>query len=443
MKYIEQIKSLLLAFLVLLSIVFTLLIWTYKPEYETVKETQIEEVLVGKPKELQEVIKPYRMLYRQNEQFYGTVSSTPLKNLYSHLRSWQVYEMGLINSELSDSKMNEMLSMDNRITMFFNEEIPLRVFANLMSFNDNEIPDTTFTRLIVDWSNVESSNQLQLLFLNTETRLLYRAYASVPDKDYFMEKIIEPANNYSQYVEVEREPLRSLYVPKEPIQSTRLRYLAEDIEPDLFKKILFTDLKIVQRNIESPQSERFTDGTSLMTVDSQNRVINYVYPTAESAAPIPAARLFIDSFNFINDHGGFTMDYRLSSMNIERHITEYQLFIQGLPVYSDVMTRLATTWGENRIFRYRRPYYSMGTIFQRVQKELESGEQIVETLRTENNKLFREADEIAVGYELTLEDSEQDTDLVLVLEPKWFAVTNNTWKRLSPMEVGGDEVGLE
>lgn len=180
-----------------------------------------------------------------------------------------------------------------------------------------------------------------------------------------------------------------------------------------------------------------------MTVDSQNRVINYVYPTAESAAPIPAARLFIDSFNFINDHGGFTMDYRLSSMNIERHITEYQLFIQGLPVYSDVMTRLATTWGENRIFRYRRPYYSMGTIFQRVQKELESGEQIVETLRTENNKLFREADEIAVGYELTLEDSEQDTDLVLVLEPKWFAVTNNTWKRLSPMEVGGDEVGLE
>lgn len=236
MKYIEQIKSLLLAFLVLLSIVFTLLIWTYKPEYETVKETQIEEVLVGKPKELQEVIKPYRLLYRQNEQFYGTVSATPLENLYRHLRSWQVYEMGLINSELSDSKMNKMLSMDNRITMFFNEEIPLRVFSNLMSFNDNEIPDTTFTRLIVDWSNVESSNQLQLLFLNTEKRSLYRAYASVPDKDYFMEKIIEPANNYSSYVEVEREPLRSLYVPKDPIQSTRLRYLAEDIEPDLFKK---------------------------------------------------------------------------------------------------------------------------------------------------------------------------------------------------------------
>ncbi|AMO87393.1 Two-component system yycF/yycG regulatory protein yycH [Solibacillus isronensis B3W22] len=444
MKYVEQIKSLLLAFLVLLSIVFTLLIWNYKPEYETIKETQIEEVLVGKPKDLQEVIKPYRLLYRQNEQFYGTVSSTPLKELYSHLRSWQVYEMDVINSDLSDSKMNEMLRKNNRITMFFKEEIPLRVFSNILSFNDNEIPDVSFTRLIVDWSNVENSDQLQLLFLNTEKRLLYRAYASVPDKDYFMEKVIEPANDYSQYVEVERDALSSLYVAKDPIQSARYRYLTEEIKPDLFKKILFTDLKIVQRNIESSQSERFTDGTSLMTVDSQNRIINYVYPTAESIAPIPSTRLFIDSYNFINDHGGFTMDYRLSSMDIDRHITEYQLFVQGLPVYSNVTaTRLVTTWGENRIFRYRRPYYSMGTNIEKVQRDLESGEQIVELLRTNDNKLFNETEEIVVGYELTLEESEQDTDLVLVLEPKWFAVTNNVWTRLSPEEIGGDEVGLE
>lgn len=444
MKYVEQIKSLLLAFLVLLSIMFTLLIWNYKPEYETVKETQIEEVLVGKPKDLQEVIKPYRLLYRQNEQFYGTVSSTPLKGLYSHLRSWQVYEMDLINSDLSDSKMNKMLRENNRITMFFNEEIPLRVFSNLLSFSDNEIPDVSFTRLIIDWSNVENSDQLQLLFLNTEKRSLYRAYASVPDKDYFMEKVIEPANDYSQYVEVERDALRSLYVAKDPIQSARNRYLAVDIKPDLFKKILFTDLKIVQRNIESSQSERFTDGTSLMTVDSQNRSINYVYPTAESNASIPSSRLLLDSYNFINDHGGFTMDYRLSSMDIDRHIAEYQLFVQGLPVYSKVTTtRLVTTWGENRIFRYRRPYYSMGTNIERVQRDLESGEQIVELLRTKDNKLFNETEEIVVGYELTLEKSEQDTDLVLVLEPRWFAVANNVWTRLSPEEIGGDEVGLE
>src|SRR5690606_3496227 len=176
---------------------------------------------------------------------------------------------------LSDSKMNEILRKNNRITMFYSEEIPMRVFSNLLSLNDYEIPDASFTRLIIDWSNVEKSSQLQLLFLNTEKRLLYRAYAGVPDKDYFTKKIIEPANDYSQYVEVERDALRSLYVPKDPIKSARYMYLNEEIQPDLFKRILFTELNIVQRNIESSQSERFTDGTSLMTVDSQNRIINY------------------------------------------------------------------------------------------------------------------------------------------------------------------------
>lgn len=438
MKYIEQIKSFLLTFLVLLSIVLTLLIWNYKPEYETIKETQVEEVLVGQPKELQEVLKPYRLLYRQNEQFYGSVSPTVLKEFYSHLRSWEIYELDLIKSNLSDNQMNEMLRTNNRVTMFFNEEIPLRIFSNLLSSNDNEIPEASFTRLIVDWSNIEKSDQLQLLFLNTEKRLYYRAYANVANKGQFMEKIIEPSNDYSQYVEVERDDLRSLYVPKDPIQSASYTYLVDSISPDLFKKILFTDLKIVKRNIEGPQSERFTDGTSLMTVDSGNRIINYVYPPAESIAPIPSSKLLVDSFNFINDHGGFTLDFRLSSMNIDKHMTEYQLFVQGYPVYSNVtITRLVTTWGEDRIFRYRRPYYSIGSFVKSAHRELESGEQIIDSLRTNNNKLLKETDEIVIGYQLT-----QDAD-VIVLEPGWFAVSNNVGKHLSPEQLGGVEVGLE
>lgn len=442
MKYIEQIKSLLLTFLVILSIVFTLLIWSYKPEYETIKETQVEEVLVGQSKELQEVLKPYRLLYRQNEQFSGTVATTAINEFYSQLRILDIYELDLVDIDLSDNKMNEMLRTDNRVTMFFNEEIPLQVFSNLLSINDTEIPEASFTRLIVDWSKVENNNQLQMFFLNTEKRLLYSAYASLPDKEYFMKKVIEPANDYSQYIEVERDNLRSLYVAKDPIQSSTYTYLVDQMSVETsvssFKKILFTDLKIVKPNNEGPQSERFTDGTSLMTVDNQNRIINYVHPPAESIVPIPSSKLLLDSFNFVNDHGGFTQDFRLSYMNIGKHITEYQLFVEGYPVDSEVTTtRLATTWGENRIFRYRRPYYSIGSFVKSSRRELDSGEQIIETLRAENNELFRESDEIVVGYQLT-----QDAG-VIVLNPSWFAITNNDWKPLSPKEIGGVEVGLE
>lgn len=447
MKYIEQVKSILLTFLVLFSIVFTLLIWNYKPDYGLIEEeTQIEEVLVGQPKELHDVLKPYRLLYRQNDEFSGTVSPSVLNELYSYLQTWETNELDLINSKpnLSDEKMNEMIRTNNRVTMFFNEEIPLQVFSNVVSFNDKDLPEASFTRLILDWSTVETNNQLQLLFLNTEKRVLYRGYTNLRNTEKFLAEVIRPAEDYSPYVEVERDSLRSLYVSQNPIQSTRYTYLVEDINEGLFKSIVFTNPKIVKPNVESEQSVRYTDSTSFMTVDTKNRILNYVYPPAESITPIPSSKLLIDSFNYINDHGGFTEDFRFSSMNIGKHIMEYQLFLHGLPVYSNsnmtAATRIITTWGENRIFRYRRPFYSLATATEvnreREQKELVSGEQVIEYIRNTEDYSFKDIDEIVIGYYFTQNEA-------FILEPSWFAISNNEWTRISPERKGGIIDGLE
>ncbi|MEK3764098.1 MULTISPECIES: YycH family regulatory protein [unclassified Solibacillus] len=441
MKYVEQVKSILLTFLVLLSIILTLLIWNYKPDYGLIEETQIEEVMVGDSKELKDVLKPYRLLYRQNDEFFGTVSPSVLNELYSYLQSWQTNELILINSNLSDEKINEIIKTNNRITMFFNGEVPLQVFSKVVSFNDKTIPEASFTRLILDWSTVETNNQLQLLFLNTEKRILYRAYVDLVNRDKFLTEVIKPAKDYIPYVEIERDSLRSLYVSKDPIQSTRYTYLIQEIPPNLFKSIVFTQPKIVQRNTESEHSERYRDDTSLMTVDTKNRMLNYVYPPAESIAPILSSRLLIDSFDYINDHGGFTGDYRFSSMNIDKHITEYQLFLHGLPIYSNsnmtTTTRIITTWGENRIFRYRRPYYSIATEGEvyRSQKELVSGEQVIEYIRKTDNS-FKDIDEVVVGYYFAQDEA-------FILEPSWFTISNDEWTRISPEYTGGIINGLE
>lgn len=446
MKYVEQVKSILLTFLVLLSIIFTLLIWNYRPEYGLIEETQIEEVMVGEQKEFKDVLKPYRLLYRQNGQFFGTVSPSVLNEIYSYFPTWQTNELELINSndKLSDEKMNEILRKDNRITMFFNEEIPFQVFTNLLSFNnDKDLPESSFNRLILDWSTVETNNQLQLLFLNTEKRLLFSGYTNLGNTDRFLAEVIKPAEDYSPYVEVERDSLLSLYVSQNPIQSTRYTYLVDYISESLFKSIVFTDPKIVKPNKESEQSVRYTDNTSFMTVDTKNRTLNYVYPLAESIAPIKSYKLISDSFNYINDHGGFTADYRFSSMNIGKHIVDYQLFLHGLPIYSNsnmAPSRISTTWGENRIFRYRRPYYTIATANEvnreREQKELVSGEQVIEYIRNSEKYSFKDIDEIVVGYYFTQNEA-------FVLEPSWFVISNNVWTDISPERTGGIIDGLE
>lgn len=444
MKHVEQIKSILLTFLVLLSVTLTLLIWNYKPDYELIEETEIEEVLVGAPKQLQDVVKPYRVLFRENDVFTGTVSNAVINDLYSNLTSMQVHDIDLINNNLSNAKMNEILRTNNRITLFFNEEIPLKVFSNILTFYEKDIPDAAFTKLLVDWSALEEKNQLQLLFLNTEKRFLFRSYVDVENASQFLTQIIQPANEYTPYSEVDRGSALSLYVAQGPIEATKYTYLIEELSPETFKNIVFTDPNIVvaQRKVKNEDTEKYTDDTSLMTVDTKNRILNYVYPLAESITPIPSSELLLDSFEYVNDHGGFTADFRFFSMNIDKHVTDYQLFLQGYPVFSKMTsTRITTTWGENRLFRYRRPYYTIESESdipnERTTQKLASGEEVVEYVRNLEDYPFNKVDEIVVGYYLTQNPKSY------ILEPSWFAITNNSWRQITPEQLGGAMNGLE
>lgn len=345
MKYVEQIKSVVLLFFVLLSISLTFMIWNYKPDYPFIEEMPVDQVEIGDKKQLKDVLKPYRLLFRQEDQFKGTVSTSAIDDLFAQFATWDAHEVTLINNNLSDAKLNEMLRLNDRLTLFFTAKVPLQLFESVLPFRDKEVPNTAFDRLILDWSSVSTNNQVQLLFVNTEERTLYRSYVTMANEQKFRMNILEPTSNYNDYVEVERVNLQSFYVVEDSIESIKYTYYIEEIAPDLFKNVLFTDPSIVQRNVESMQFEKYTDDTSLMTVDTQSRVLNYVYPAAESISNIPATRLLRDSFEFLNEHGGITADYRFAFMNQSKHVTEYQLYLQGFPVHSSLTsTHITTTW---------------------------------------------------------------------------------------------------
>ena len=437
MKYVEQVKSFVLLFLVLLSVVLTLLIWNDKPDYAFLEEAPVEEITIGEEKQLKDILKPYRLLFRQDNIFKGTTSASAIDSLYQELVTWEAEEFSLINNNLSEEKLNEILRVNNRVSLFFNGPVPLPLFAGMLPF-DEEMPEVSFDRLILDWSNLQTLNQLQLLFVNTADRTLYRSYVTLPKRTKFTE-VIAGTSYYDDYIEVDRPNDLAIYIVENSMESIQYTYYIDDISPYLFKNILFTDPSIVQRNVESAQSERYTDGMALMTVDTQNRILNYVYPAAESIAPIPASKLLRDSVHFLNEHGGFTADYLFSSMNLGRHGVDYQMYLQGSPVYSSMTaTRITTTWGDNRIFRYRRPYYSLDVDITSVKtvRELPAGEEIIEAIKNDPELNYSTIDEVIVGYYLM-----QNQNLrFYTLEPSWFAISNGAWKRIV---LEGDEYGLE
>lgn len=443
MKYIEHVKTVVLTLLVLLSIALTFSIWTYTPNYKVIEknETETTEVTIGQKKKIEDVLNPYKVIFHQNNQWNGTVSASVIDDLMGLFKHWKVNTFSQVDSNMTVEELNDLMHQKNSFTLFFMGNIPFPTLQSIMPFENNELPEVSFNRIIVDW-DMYQSKELQYYFVNTEDMYVYRATVEMPNPSHFIEKVIDPSKEYEAYQEIQRQATPSLYVVDEKLETIQYTYYIDEIKLELFKNVLFADPSIVQRNVESIQSEKFTDGMSLMTVDTVSKSLNYVYPAAESSNYIEPSKLLRSSFDFINEHGGITADYRYAWMNEENHQIDYQLFLQGLPVTSDeTLTSMSTTWGDNRIFRYKRPYYAldMDITSEKEVTILLSGRKIVEQIQQSNSVTLSDLDELMVGYYL----SKNDNQNLFKLEPSWFYVHDGNWIRITPAMLGGVTSGLE
>lgn len=442
MKYIETVKSVVLFLLVIMSIVLTFMIWTYTPDYEYIDKIESkEEIAVGTKKDVEDVLKPYKALFRTDDMWTGTASNETMEGLMRAFGEWNALDLELIDGNVTPNNLNKIVRTNNRMTVFFAGEVPFSVFNSILQFADKELPETTFNRIIIDWSKYKSK-ELDLFFVSGNNTSLLHSHVRIPDSNRFMEKIIEPSKQYNSFKEIERDNYASLYVIDEKVELLNYTYFIEDLSLEKFKNLLFPNPNGVRRSEESTTSEKYSDGMSKMTVDTQFKSLIYVDPAAESSGGAVPSKIIKDSFNFVNEHGGLTGDYRYLSMNLSKNQVDYQLYLLDFPVYSDqITTRITTVWGDNRIFRYKRPYFSLDIDItsEKVMKELPSGTETIEKIRSLDNIVLSDIEDIVVGYCL-IQDENQ---LLLKLEPSWFIIHKGNWKMLTPEVLGGIEDGLE
>lgn len=419
----------------------TFLIWSYTPSYKLIEQSDTAEVTIGETKQMASVLIPYKAILRANNEWQGTTNIRLLVDYISLFQNWEIQDFVQTSANISAQRLNRMMSMDRRLTLFFMGDIPLQTFQTILPFADKEELDMTFNRLIIDWTKYESK-EITLYLIHTETNDTYKATVEIDDVAQFATTIIKSTKSYKRFQAIERDNLLPLYVSNEKIATPQYAYFMTEVDPKLFTNVLFTDPNLVQRNVESTQLEKYTDGMSLMTVDTSNKTLNYVYPAAEGNAVTTQAGLLRDSFDFVNEHGGITSDYRYMNADTTRHQVNYQLFLHGFPVYShETLTQISTIWGDNRVFRYIRPYYSFrkSAQFEQQMIVLPSGKETIDILQRSGTVPLLEIDELIVGYYLS-KDSQQN---LFILEPNWFTIVDGKWYKVSPVEHGGMTDGLE
>ncbi|MFG3613993.1 YycH family regulatory protein [Rummeliibacillus stabekisii] len=446
LKYIEQIKSLLLFVLVFLSITLTFSIWTYKPDYDPLeKQKPPLNVSFEKKQQLADVVKPYRMVFHEKDTWRGTDRYEEMKNMLNRMHRWRISNMTLVSKNANAYKVNQLMRDADNFTLFFPAEVAYAIFQNILPSVDEQPKNLSFNKMILDWERIDDSDELIVFFANTANGQLYKAKVHVDSQDDFYKHIIDKSHSLERYIAYARERGNTLYLPAQEEKVMQYTYLSSSSSIDKFKNALFTMPKRVKSSIDDTNfKENYTDGVSMMTVNTSKKTLDYVDANAvDNLEKTNKSSLILNTFNFINEHGGWTGDFRYEDVDTSNNKIMYQLYVKDYMVYTDASvtsTAIETVWGETRIARYIRPYYKLVSVPENETVMIESGERAIEEISKQDGVDINDVEEIRPGYYL----STNERPNVFILKPTWFYFINGKWKSLPLVpSVGGEQVGLE
>jgi regulatory protein YycH of two-component signal transduction system YycFG len=441
LKYIEHAKTIFLTLLIVLSVTLTFTIWTYTPTYDTIEQTPVVNILIAESKRVDDVIKPYKMITSRETNMAGSMTPFDLERVVNVMKGWEISDLTLEDNDLTDDELNNLIGTDHRYTLFFPDDVPFPVYDNILPFSITNIPEDGFDRLIVNW-NRSNNDQLKVYFASSKTNTLYSAVARDVDWELFEQKVVGPTVDFSKFTEIQRKGKLSLYVSAQDVESIRYTYYLKEIDTKRFQDALFSDSSLVRQSPVGTTNEEYSDGTSLMNVNLLERTLSFVNPSAETSVPAIPSKLVFDSLYYVNEHGGWTDEFRFAKINPANQQIDYQLYLLGYPVFStETSTKITTFWGDPGIYNYLRPYYTLDLSlpFDTVISTLPSGEKASRVMQMLKEIDFNNVDELTPGYHLTRDNEKR----LLILEPSWFYLSNNQWIRLSSEDLGGGQFGLE
>lgn len=443
MKYIEPIKSIALFLLVILSLGLTFTIWNFTPTtLDPIEPSPAIDTDVGETKKIEQIVQPIKILYHNEETVNGTVNDDEI-DLFMNSIQWQISELSLQTDEASAEEMREIMHQPSRVVMYYPAPVPFPVFDILMDISDTNIPEATFNRMVVDWGESENG-ELIIHFINSDSGRVYQGIVQVDEATNFAEGIIGPSSQYPVYITDEAIGKLPVYVPEESNEGSSHVYLYEETPLEDYAKGLFMGNMEPARGL---MEEGYTDNTgAFLEKDSVVKGLSYFQSKAETADPAIPSELVFNTISFINDHGGWTNEFRYFNMEPLSQGIEYRLFINNLPVFgSTVSTAIDVQWGmsagEEQVFRYDRPIYVLEPTGRTVARDAASGKTVLAALSRLDEEDRDGITDVIQGYELVRDSN--DADRLVILEPTWYFQKDRTWLKLSKEVLGGDPFGLE
>ncbi|WP_163102563.1 YycH family regulatory protein [Peribacillus alkalitolerans] len=436
---VESIKSVILTVLVLLSVLLTWSIWTYQPKLDQIEQTQYMEVAISK-QEPESIVRPTQILYH-HDTHYGTSDEKEIEKTMVEILKWNLDDIKDISQSIPDRDFLNFVHGKGKTEIKFSGKVPLGIYKKIIRINEKVVPEFKFDRIVINTLKGQDS----LYFVAYNEKKVFRANVNVSLLESFKKDFYTNAHRYPKYESFKLTDSKMLFLPKELDKFLPYKYYPIDRgKKEKFRDALFSDPSIVKQDyLPQVEKEVYTDGSSLMKVNYNTMMIEYINPTKGKNIPSQSDDLLQKSIDFVNDHAGWEDDYRFAELSEAEQKTVFRLFLEGLPVFNeDGMSEIVQVWSKDEISQYTRPYYSLGFPLPSEIKDnvLPTGKEAFEEVASMRNFDRNLLDDLVVGYKLSRDPLEQK---IISLEPAWYYRYDGAWNRVIFPKRGGALNGLE
>ncbi|WP_088810431.1 MULTISPECIES: YycH family regulatory protein [Listeria] len=427
MKTNAYLRGAILTVLVIFSIVLSYFIWKGQPDYETIDVKEVEKTTIDKQKTAAQVFKPMMIQVNKNDTHFQTNNGTYVNELAADGRNFSFSEVVLSGKKRSE-EYDRIIHQNGAIELIYPNNIPFSIFAQVFQVEGKKLDNASFNRIIFD-TNKTDTGLYTVYFTNDYEDTIYQS--SLQEKDIeSVRNIVEEANKEDVFNEVPevRPSKHSIFLSNERIKMSSEKYIIDSMDINLFTKALFQDVGSVKNEDNS-----YTNGSSKIVLDTTNKVLEYINPAQEVTTNTETISKrdsrIQDSFNFINEHAGWTDNYYYTGYYAQSGTVNFGLFVNNLQVLNSAgMSQIYVTEGQEAVYKYSRPFFKLDYPIPRESEEvtLPSSLSVYKNLESNPNIDIRSLQMITLGYEMSwVED--KGLNRIVELRPTWIFKYNGQW----------------
>ncbi|GAA5416524.1 two-component system WalR/WalK regulatory protein YycH [Paraliobacillus ryukyuensis] len=441
----EKWKTLILSILVSLSLLLTLAIWNYQPNFAPANSDQaIEAQLNGQTQTKKQTIFPTQIIYHLNNgDPLGLVDKQEEKSLYEQMQNWSIFDFTTTDIDYEEHLENNQ----NKLEVIFPTELPNNLLTDLFTVEDEFIPEGNFNRMLISLEENNSQEEnIQILFAKGQTGTAIQANIQNYGEVVTFLQNYEEQHEMVSYEMMKNSEDMNMYLPREVNLSSYL-YSYQELEVQRFIDFLFKNPSAVKRFYIDDGSLTYSDGIrELKTTGNRVNFANPVNASSDEGKTLNDYDLLDQVHNdFMNSHLGFTatdpFHYVLTDLSNTptMNMVRYTLKFQGYPVYENqTLTTISVEWHNQAVYKYTHPQIKLSDSRGPKQSatDLFKTSTVVSALKNgsnyENNLIY----DVAIGYKV----EEQSGDQVFKLTPTWYVKGSNGWSefRLPEEMAGGD-----